>query len=772
MTTYRGKPLKRVEDHRLLKGEGSFLDDIKLPGLLHAIVLRSEHAHARILSVDVSEALRMKGVVAVLTAQEISIAIKDIGPAPHPQAKTLNVPSHPILAKDRVCYVGQPVAIVLAESRYLAQDALELVHVDYDPLPPLMDPLIAAEDTPEVIHESQGTNVAMRVQEGRGDVDAVLSQAHLVLKERFEVPRLSAVPMEGRAVVCSYDADEKIITLWTSTQSPHKVKEYLAELLSMSEEGIRVIAPDVGGGFGQKHEVWPEEAALCYLTKQLGRPVKWIEDRMENLLAYHGRGYTLDAEAGFDADGFLAGMRVRIIADLGAYCLHSSLVPPVNAALRVQGPYLIPNMDVSCLAVITNKPPTGPYRGAGGPESAFVTERLMDLAAKELGVDPVDIRRRNLIPTSEFPYITATGLSYDSGDFVAGMDRALELSDYRGWRAKQRAGDFGETLIGLGVATVVKASGGLGSALVGHARLDIDATGKVVVYTEVSPHGQGTETTFAQVAAEVIGVEPSEIEVRHGDTDMLPVGEGTFASRGLAVGGSAVHVSAVEARKKLVALAGHLLGCPAGDVEINEGRVFNGRDPEQAMSFSEVASAAYQRELLPDGMEPGLEFAEAYTLTANPFGFAAHVVVVEVDPGTGDVKFLDYIAVHDSGQIVNPLIAEGQVQGGIAQGIGQALGEGMVYDPDGQPLTSSLMDYALPSAEDIPAVVLDTLETPSPTNPLGIKGLGELPTVAAPVAVANAVIDALSRYGVRHIDVPLTAEKVWQAINQVKSQTA
>ncbi len=766
MVTYKGQPLRRGEDHRLLRGEGSFVDDIKLSGMLHAAVLRSLHAHARILSLNVSPARDMPGVEAVLTAEETAGVIKDIAPAPRPGILDMRAPNHPILARDKVCYVGQPVAIVVARDRYLARDALDLIQVEYDPLPPIMDPMEAAQDSSTPIHDSLGTNVALRVHEGQTDLDAIFAQAAHVIQERYEVPRLSAVPLEGRALIAQYDPQEQALTLWTSTQSPHTVKAHLEELLDVPLRSVRVIAPDVGGGFGQKHEIWPEEIAISYLAVKLGQPIKWIEDRMENMVAYHGRGFTADAETAVTGDGTVLAMRIRIVADVGAYFLHSTAISPINAAHRVAGPYHVPQLDVSCMAVITNKPPVGPYRGAGGPEAAFITERTMDLIARDLDLDPVEVRRRNFIPPEAFPYTTITGLTYDSGNFAAAMDMALEQADYYGWRAKQQSQDPSEPLIGIGVATVVKASGGVGPGRTSNARLVVEPTGQVNVYTEVSPHGQGTETSFAQIAADALGVRPQDVRVLHGDTDMLPSGQGTFASRGLTVGGSAVHVGAQEARDKLALIAAHLLGCSPEYVEIRDGTAFNREDREQALAFSEVAAAAYRPDLLPDGMEPGLDFSGSFTLPENPFGFAAHVVVVQVDRGTGDVRFLRFVAVHDSGRIINPMIIEGQLQGGIAQGIGQALGEGMLYSEDGQPLTGSLMDYALPSVDDIPEIDMDSLETPSPTNPLGIKGVGELPTVAAPVAVANAVLDALASAGVRHLDVPLTPEKVWRGLQQ------
>ena len=766
MTTYTGQSLRRREDHQLVQGHGTFVDDITLPGMLHAAVLRSPHAHARIVSLDATAAQDMPGVTTVLTPSDIVDTVKDIHPRPWARIEDMKAPEHPVLAKGKVCYVGQPVAVVVAEDQYLAKDALDLIEVEYDPLTPVVDLFEAAQGDSPPIHELMGNNVALRIHEGPGDVQGTFAGAACVVRQRYDLPRLSAVPMEGRALLAHYQSEEKSLTLWSSTQGPHTVKSYLSELLNLPLDSVRVIAPDVGGGFGQKVEVWPEEMTISYLSMRLGRPVKWIEDRMENLLAQHGRGMAADVEAAASSDGTILGIRFRIVADLGAYFLLATASAPNNVAHRVAGPYDIPLMDVECLGVITNKPPTGPYRGAGGPEAAFFMERTMDLVARELGIDPVEVRRRNFIPPEAFPYTTATGLTYDSGSFAAATAKALDLADYDGWRAKQRMRDPQGPLMGVGVATVVKASGGLGSARTSNALLRIDSAGQVSVYTEISPHGQGTETSFAQFAADALGVRVENVQILHGDTEMLPSGQGTFASRGLAVGGSTVYVAAQEACKKVAAIAAHLLNCSPEEIEIREGTAFNRSDPEQAMAFSEVAAAAHRPDMLPEGMEPGLEFPVSYTLPANPFGFAVHVVVVEVDRGTGEVRFLRYAAVHDCGRLINPMIVEGQIHGAIAQGIGEALGEGMVYSPEGQPLTSSLMDYALPAAEDIPVILLDMAATPSPTNPLGIKGIGELPTVAAPVAVANAVMDALSHTGVGHLDLPLTPEKVWRALQQ------
>jgi aerobic carbon-monoxide dehydrogenase large subunit len=561
MATYVGKPLKRFEDPRLVTGQGSFVDDLKLPGMLHAMVLRSPHVYARILSLDTAAARALPGVATVLTAGDLAGAVRDIPPQPTRELEGLQVPEHPVLARDKVCYVGQLVAIVVAQDRYIAKDALDLLRVEYDPLPPLIDPIAAAQDSSAPLHAAFGTNVAMRIRVGRGDLQVAFAQADCIVRERYDVPRLAPAPMECRALVAHYEPAEQRLTLWASTQTPHKVKRYVGQLLHQPPREVRVIAPDVGGGFGQKVEIWPEDIALSYLAIRLAQPIKWIEERWENMLAYHGRGYSAEVEAAARRDGTILGMRFRIIADVGAYFLNASPGPPVNAAHRVAGPYAIHTMDVECLGVLTNKPPTGPYRGAGGPEGAFFMERIIDLLARELGLDPVEIRRRNFIAPEAFPYATATGLTYDSGNFAPALEQALELADYASVRQHQQGRGVAEPLLGVGLATVVKASGGSGEMKESHALVRVEPTGKVKVYTEVSPHGQGTETTFAQIVADELGVRPEDVQVLHGDTAMLASGQGTFASRGMTLGGSAMYEGLQQARQKMVLLAAHLLDC-------------------------------------------------------------------------------------------------------------------------------------------------------------------------------------------------------------------
>ena len=767
--TYVGQSLKRFEDHRLLAGGSSYVDDIKLPGMVHALVLRSPHAHARIRSIDASAASQSPGVVAVFTADDLASVAENMPTSAGAGADFLTPPAHPVLANDKVCYVGQTVAIVVAETPEAAREGIEQVLVDYEPLTAVVDPMQAVQAGTTVVHPELGTNVVLETVNAGGDMAAAFNQADRVVRGQFHVQRLAPAPMEPRGLLADYRAADDLLTVWDSTQHPHDIRERLVEVLNRPESSIRVVAPDVGGGFGEKASFFPEEIAIPHIAMVLGRPVKWIEDRQENMLAFHGRGHIVDVEAAVKNDGTLLGVNVKIVADLGAYCLMATPTVPVLTTHRIAGPYRTPAMSVEVKGVVTNKPSTGPYRGAGGPEAAFCMERTIDMIASELGMDPADVRRKNFIPPDAFPYDTPTGITYDSGDYKKAFDLALEMSDYQGWREKSREqASAGAPLIGVGIATVVKGSGGRVIRLTDHARVIIDASGQVTVHTGVSPHGQGTETTFAQMTADVLGVTPADVRVLHSDTDILPHGGGTSGSRGLIAGGSALNPVLEEAREKLLAIASHLLGCPAEEITIQDGRAFNGQDPKQEIPFAQVAAAAYDEEKLPPGQEPALDFVGTHSLPKSPYAFAAHVAVVEVSQENGTVKILKYIGVHDSGRIINPMLAEGQAQGAIAQGIGQALWEGMEYSPEGQPLTGSLMDYGLPTSMNMPEMELDTVETLSDLTPWGLKGIGELPTLAAPVAIANAVMDALSGLGIRHIDTPLTPEKIWQAMQDAR----
>ena len=764
--SYLGRPVKRFEDAKLITGNGVFLNDIKLPDMLHAVIVRSDHAHARIRSIDAAAARELAGVVEVLTGADLAGALPDIPirPMGDRAIEVFNAAQHPVLARDKVCYVGQPLAVVVAVNPYMARDGAELVAVDYELLTPVIDPDTATSEDMPVIHPEFGTNVSMRSVQHGGGIEQAFTQADHVVRQKYRVPRLAPSPLETRGVVADYDPATDLLTVWDSTQAPHQVKRYLAQMLERPEETLRVVAPDVGGSFGVKDCLFPEDALMPFLSLRLGKPVKWIEDRQENLLTYQGRGMSLDIETAVKNDGALLGIRVNIVADLGAYFYFTTPFPLFNAARRITGPYQVPAVHAEILGVITNKTPTAAYRGTGSPEAAFCIERTLDLIANDLGLDPAVVRRRNYIPAAAFPYTTCTGVVYDSGDYAQALERALELVGYPGWQEKALQRKPGEPYLGIGLATFIKSSGAGGEHRIESARVTIDPSGQVDVYTGVSPHGQGTETTFAQIVAETLGVDPKDVRVLHSDSSIFPHGIGTSASRGLIIGGSAVYLALQEARQKLSLIASKLLNCPIADIVFREGQVINQLAPAKKIAFAQLAAKAYDSGSIPQGTDLGLDFENEYTLPQSPVSFGAHAVVVEANQDTLAIKILRHVGVHDCGQIINPMIVEGHIHGGIAQGIGQALTEGIEYTGDGQPLTASLMDYALPRAIQMPNLTLDTINTISPTNPLGAKGIGSVSTVPSPAAVTNAVLNALSGTGVRHIDTPLTPERLWRAV--------
>ena len=587
--TYLGQSLKRAEDPRLITGQGSFVDDINLPGMLHVAVLRSIHAHALINSVDTAAARSSPGVALVLTSKDIAGVLRDVPSGDgiyDDKVEHIEAPQHPVLARNKVCYVGQPVAMVVAETSYQARDALELIQVDYEMLPPVVDTINAANEPGIPIHEETGTNVGIRVRHSGGDLDSAFAQADRIVSGSYHVQRLAPSPMENRGVAADFQAQEGMLTVWDSTQRPHGVRNYLSQILDLPENQVRVLASDVGGGFGEKGCMFPEEIAVPYLSKTLGRPVKWVEDRQENMVSFHGRGHTAEVEAAVTNDGVILGVRVRIYVDLGAYFYLSTPAAPTLASERLVGPYKTPAMSVDVLGGITNKAPTGAYRGAGGPEAAFCMERTVDLIAQELGMDPADVRRKNLIGPDAFPYHTPTGVTYDSGDYEKVFDRALELAEYPAWRERSnQANQPNAPLIGVGLAAVTKGSGAHGARRTDHARVVINQAGLVSVYSGVSPHGQGTETTFTQIVSDELGVTPADVEMFHSDTLLFPTGGGTGASRGITVGGSTVYTVLQVAREKLVRIAAHLLECPPADVAMREGRIFRKATPSSSIPF-------------------------------------------------------------------------------------------------------------------------------------------------------------------------------------------
>ncbi len=761
-----GARVKRREDPRLVRGLAHYVDDIRLADTLHAAILRSPHAHAHIKSIRVEEASKVPGVVAVVTGRDVR---EKIGMVPvAAQNPTLRVPPHTVLAVDKVCFVGEGVAAVVARDRYAAQDALDLIQVDYEPLPVVSDPEKALDPASPVIHSEWPDNTAFRWGLKQGNLDRAFRDAHRIVKQRLVHQRLAPIAMEGRGVLARYLPGEEELTVWSSTQIPHLLKTQLSLMLRLPENRVRVIAPEVGGGFGSKLNVYAEEALVAYLSQKLNRPVKWIEERRENIQAtIHGRGQVGEVEVAVKKDGTILGLRYRAIADIGAY--HQLLTPGIQplTGLMLSGAYKIPCISMEVTGVFTNKMSTDAYRGSGRPEATFVVERIMDRVAQELGIDPVKIRQKNFPQRKDFPFKTATGLVYDSGNYRAALNKALKLAGYERLRREQKRLRNQGTYLGIGLSTYVEISGmGPSSAMPAggweSGTVRVEPTGKITVLTGTSPHGQGQETSFAQIVADELGVDLDDIKVIHGDTAVVTSGIGTFGSRATAVGGTAVVQAAVRVKEKARRIAANLLEVDPVDLVFSGGKFSVKGVPKKGVSIQEIALEAHLATRLPKRMEPGLS-ATAFFEPANfTFPFGTHICVVEVDPKNGGVAVKKYIAVDDCGKVINPLLVDGQIQGGIAQGLGQALFEEVMYDEEGQLLTGSLMDYALPKAEDLPRLELARTETPTPVNPLGVKGVGEAGTIGSTPAIVNAVIDALAPFGVVNIDMPLKPEKIWR----------
>lgn len=761
-TGWIGKPLRRREDPKFLRGQATYVDDLVLPGMVHLVVVRSPHAHARIRGIAEDAARRHSGVLAVLTAADLAGRVRPVPPAALEGARVAPI-GHPILAQDKVRYVGEPVAAVVADSVIGAMDAAELVEVDYEPLPAVVDPRQALAGV-VLLHETLGENVVLRWDRASGDVDGAFRAAAHVVRQQFRIPRLAAAPIEPRGAVASYDPGADLLTVWGSNQDPHRPLAELSRILGRPEDRIRMIIPDVGGAFGSKGHAAMETAVAAVAAMMLHRPVKWVEGRRENFLGAHqGRGIEAEMEMALASDGRITAVRARLLADLGAYLFLPTANVPVTTAMLLTGAYQIPAAEVELTGVTTNKVPTAPYRGAGRPEAAYLVERMVDLAAREVELDPVEMRRRNLIPPDRFPYRTPLGFVYDSGTYERAMNRACQVLEYDRWRATQRTSRPTGRLIGVGVATYVERAG---ARLWESAAASVGPDGRITVRMGSTPTGQGHETTFAQIAAEVLQVDPDTIIIRQGDSAVVPRGVGTFGSRSTTIGGSALWQTMEKIKAKLGSIAAHLLEVSAQDLEWSDGRIRVRGTPDRALTLAQVAAAAYRPGRLPEGMELGLEAATVFALSGPVFPFGTYAAVVEIDPETGTVTILRLVAADDAGRIVNPLLAEGQVIGASIQGLGQALSEEMVYDQDGQPLTAAFTDYALLRAAQAPAITSELLETPSPLNPLGAKGIGEAGSIAMPAAVANAVCDALAARGIRHLDLPLQPPKIWSAIRQ------
>jgi len=754
-----GRPIKRREDLRFIQGRARYVDDITLPNMAHLVIVRSPHAHARLRDMRVDEARRGPGVVAVVTSQDLAGRIHPMPINPMQGDRIAPVP-HPVLAAEKVRYVGEPVVAVLAETRAAAVDAAALVEVDYDPLPPVADPRRALEAT-VLLHEGLGENVLIRMTRGTGDVDAAFGTAHRIVRGRFHIPRIVAAPMEPRGAVAAYDRDADLLTLWCSAQEPYRPRAQASRVLGRPEDRIRAVVPDVGGAFGSKGNLAPEAVVAAWLAIELGRPVKWIEDRRENFTSSNqARGVDADVEMAVDADGKITALRATAIADVGAYLFPTTATPCSRVVDLLTGAYDIPAARVDLVGVATNKVPTAPYRGAGRPEAAYLVERMVDLVAVDLGLDPVAVRRRNLIGHDRFPYKSALGSVYDSGNYAPALERACALAEYDRWREEQRRVRARGGLLGIGVTVYVEPAGG---QLWESAAVVVKPDGRVILRTGSTAHGQGHDTTFAQIAAETLQLPLDAIAVEQGDSAVMPKGVGTFGSRSVACGGSAVLGELEKIKTKMRKIAAHLLEAAEVDIRWDDGSLYVQGAPARAVTFRDVAAAAHQGRL-PDGMDPGLETSGTFALPGQVYPFGAYVAVVEVERETGEVRILKFVAVDDAGRIINPLLAEGQVIGAIVQGLGQALVEEAVYDDTGQLVTGTFSDYAMLRAAHAPAVIAEFTETLSPYNPLGAKGIGEAGTVGAPPALANAVIDALAPLGIRHVDLPLTQEKLWRVL--------
>jgi carbon-monoxide dehydrogenase large subunit len=772
-----GRSLRRKEDPRLITGRARYVDDISLPGTLWAAFVRSPEAHAKIASIDVSAARARPGVHAVYTGEDLADLTGPLPLAWVPPGITVNNPEHWPLARGAVKHVGDPVAAVIGNDRYAVVDAAEDVAVEYEPLPVVTDPEAALKGSP-FVHDQFGTNETHQWSLGGGDLEAGFNEADVIVERRVVNHRTAGAPIEPRGVLADYRAGS--LTVWTATQVPHFVRLFLAILLGMSEERVRVIAPEVGGGFGAKLQVTGEEVSAAWASRKLGRPVKWIETRTENMATTHqGRDQIAYTKMGLKRDGAITAFHVKIIADLGAYNMLLTPAIPSLGAFVMSGVYKMPALQTDIVGVFTNKCPTDAIRGAGRPEATHMIEVTLDQAAAELGMDVLDIRRKNFIPKEDFPAELPIGVVYDSGDYEKTLDKLLEHVDLAAFRSEQEELRSKGVYRGIGFSTYTEICGLAPTRVVGpegfgnqagfweSAMIRVHNTGAVTAYTGASPHGQGHETSFAQIVADRLGVDPSVVEIVHGDTGVGPEGRNTYGSRSLAVGGEALAKCAVKIADKAKAIVAHQLEASPEDIEVIGDKFSVRGSPDKGMTMAEVAGAAYLN-MVPDGMEPGLEATTFWEPENFVFPFGAHACIVDVDADTGKVKVERYVAVDDCGNAINPMLIDGQVHGGIVHAIGQALYERVHYDEDGQLVTGTFVDYALPTAAELPSFETDRTVTPSPVNSMGVKGVGEAGTIAASPAVTNAVIDALRPLGVTYINMPLSPMRIWEAIAEAK----
>lgn len=775
-----GARVQRVEDPRLLKGQGRYTDDLKLPGMLHLAFIRSAHAHGRLTAVDTSAAASLPGVAAVLTGADLTGRVR-------PLRSVLTIEGHratdwPALAAEKVRFVGEPVAVVAAADRYLAEDAADLVTVAVEPFPAVVDGHAAMAPAAPVLHEAIGSNVLFSQRFATPGLALAFDSADVVIQETFRTGRVTGVPMENRAVVADFHPGTRELTVWSSTQIPHLLRTALAEVLDHPENLIRVIAPDVGGGFGIKCHVFVEEIVAAHLAMRLQRPVKWTEDRREEFLSsIHARDQVVEAAIAARSDGTVLGIRAKVIVDVGAYAVYpfGACIEPLGTAKALPGPYRMGDLGYETYGVATNECPVGPYRGVAQPVATLVTEQLMDRLACRLGLDPAELRRRNLICQEDMPWRTAGGALYESGTYQESLARALEVVGYERLRAEQKRRRPDQPLLGIGLCCFAEVSGvgSRGYKARGMSRvpgfdsctIKVEPTGKVRLMVSICSQGQSHETTMAQICADELGIPMSDVTVVAGDTSLTPYGTGTFASRGALSGGASVILAAQGIREKMLSLVGHLLEVSPTDLELADGEVRVKGAPGRSLSFRRVSEAAYLIDYsgpLPAHIEPGLEVTRYYDPPPATYSNASHIAVVEVDRETAVVKVLDYVVVEDCGNIINPMVVDGQIQGGIAQGLGGVLLENLVYDASGQLLSASLMDYLVPTAAEMPPVRIEHMVSPSPANPGGYKGMGEGGTIGAYGAIAGAVSDALALVGASVRSLPISPAEVYSALSR------
>lgn len=773
-----GQRVKRREDPRLIQGRATYVDDVKIAGMQHLAFKRSDVAHGRIRSIDTSAAVAMEGVEAVFTGAQIAEFL-----APMPIATPFPSPAHHAVAVDTVRYAGEPVAVVVASDRYIACDAADAIVVDYETLPAVVNPELAMTGKPTVIHSDFKNNLAVPfVPSGTGvspdgqtvddsAIDKAFAEADVVISQRMINQRLVPNAMEPRGVVAHFEPGKQSMTIWSSTQNPHILRTMIAAMNGLGQDQVRAIAPEVGGGFGAKINIYGEEYVAAAISKRLGIPVKWVEDRSEAFVATtHGRDIIGYVDLAAKRDGKVVGLKLRLIADIGAYNMLLTAAIPTLTMMMANATYDIPAIRTTLTEVFTNKTPTDAYRGAGRPEATYFVERAMDMLARELNMDPADVRRRNFIKPDQFPYATQMGAVYDSGDYEKALDLALKSADWTRLKTERDAARAEGRLVGLGLAMYVEVCGIGPSASLPtggweHSQVTIERDGRISATTGASPHGQGNETTFAQMLADQFGVPFEHVTILHGDTSVVKQGIGTFGSRSQAVGGTALHMAGGKVKLKMAKFAGALLEAHEEDLVFENGMIMVKGSPASAKKFADVAAYAYVPVPLPEGLEPGLSEEAFFEPSNNTYPFGCHISMLEIDRETGEPTLLKVVAVDDAGNLINPLIVEGQIHGGLAQGIGQAMIEEAVYNDEGQLVTGSFMDYALPRATDFPRFELHATVTPTPVNPLGAKGVGEAGTLGSTPCVVSAAVDALSEFGVKHIDMMLRPEKLWRIIH-------